>query len=76
MPIPKKGEKKKDYISRCIPEVIGEGKPPKEAAGKCYGMFDYYKGKKGKKGKNGKKKKGKKNESMKVPTFSEFIKNS
>lgn len=69
MPKPTKGEKKQHYISRCIPEVIGEGKPPKEAAGKCYGMFDYYKGKKGKK-----KKKGKKNESMKVPTFSEFIK--
>ena len=46
MPKPTKGEKKQHYISRCIPEVIGEGKPPKEAAGKCYGMFDYYKGKK------------------------------
>lgn len=64
MPKPKKGEKKQDYVSRCIPEVIGEGKPPKEAAGKCYGMYDFYKKKK-KKGK-------KKNESFHFPTFTEF----
>jgi len=64
MPKPSKGEKKKDYISRCIPIVIGEGKPPKEAAGKCYGMYNFYK-----------KKKGKKNESLThLPKFSEFIK--
>ena len=43
MPKPKKGESKKKYVARCIPEVIGEGKPPKEAAGKCYGMYDFYK---------------------------------
>ena len=66
MPKPSKGESKKDYVSRCIPIVIGEGKPPKEAAGKCYGMYDYYKKKK-KKGK-------KKNESFHFPTYSEFIK--
>lgn len=66
MPKPKKGEKKQDYVSRCIPEVIGEGKPPKEAAGKCYGMYDFYKKKK-KKGK-------KKNESFHFPTFTEFLK--
>jgi hypothetical protein len=60
MPKPKKGESKKSYISRCIPMVIGEGKPPKEAAGKCYGMFDFYK----------KKKKKKKNESFEFPKFS------
>lgn len=68
MPKPKKGEKKQDYVSRCIPEVIGEGKPPKEAAGKCYGMFDYY----SKSSNKNRKKKGKKNESFHFPTFSEF----
>lgn len=63
MPKPKKGESKKKYVARCIPEVIGEGKPPKEAAGKCYGMYDFYKRK---------KKKGKKNESFIFPKFSEL----
>lgn len=67
MPKPSKGESKKDYVSRCIPIVIGEGKPPKEAAGKCYGMYDFYK-------KKSKKKKSKKNESLiSLPKFSEFI---
>jgi len=66
MPKPSKGESKKDYVSRCIPMVIGEGKPPKEAAGKCYGMYDFYK-------KKSKKKKNKKNESLTLPKFSEFI---
>ena len=34
------GESKEDYISRCIPYVINEGKTPEEAAGKCYGMWE------------------------------------
>jgi hypothetical protein len=37
---PSPGESKEDYISRCIPYVINEGKTPDEAAGKCYGMWD------------------------------------
>lgn len=65
MPKPKKGEKESNYISRCIPMVIGEGKPPKEAAGKCYGMYNFYRKKKG-------KKKGKK-QSFEFPKFSSFI---
>jgi hypothetical protein len=64
MPTVKKGEKKKNYISRCIPIVMGEGKPQKEAIGKCYGLYDYFKKKK--------KKKGKKNESFVFPKFSDL----
>lgn len=43
---------------------MGEGKPQKEAIGKCYGLYDYFKKKK--------KKKGKKNESFVFPKFSDL----
>lgn len=44
MPKPNKKEKKSDYISRCISEVMKEGGHSQEqAAGKCYGMWDEYK---------------------------------
>jgi len=41
MPIPKKGETKKDFISRCIPFVIEEGTTddPKQAAAICYSIW-------------------------------------
>jgi hypothetical protein len=43
MPIPKKGEKKESYISRCIKEVMNEGgHTTEQAAGKCYGMWNEY----------------------------------
>jgi hypothetical protein len=45
MPKPNPGEKSKDYISRCVKEVMGEGKTQKEALGKCYGMLRHAKGK-------------------------------
>ncbi len=38
---PKKGEKEKDYISRCVSALRKEGKSQKEAVGQCYGMFNY-----------------------------------
>jgi hypothetical protein len=39
MPAVKKGEKRNDYVSRCIPTVMKEGKDQKAAVGKCEGMF-------------------------------------
>jgi hypothetical protein len=37
---PNPGESKDDFISRCIPYVINEGRTPDQAAGKCYGMWE------------------------------------
>jgi hypothetical protein len=42
MPLPKKNEKQTEYISRCIKEVMNEGKTQEQALGKCYGMFKEY----------------------------------
>lgn len=39
MPKPKAGESEQDYISRCIPMVMKEGKTQEQAAGQCYGMW-------------------------------------
>jgi len=39
MPEVKKGEKSQDYISRCISQVMSEGKTQSQAAGQCYGML-------------------------------------
>jgi len=41
MPVPKKGETEKDFISRCIPYVIKEGtaKDTKQAAAICYSIW-------------------------------------
>jgi hypothetical protein len=40
MPKPRKGEKKNDYISRCVREVMGEGKDQDAALGQCFGMWN------------------------------------
>jgi hypothetical protein len=42
MPKPKKGESKKDYVSRCIPTRQREGKDKdvKQSAAVCYSMYD------------------------------------
>lgn len=40
MPKPKKGEKKEDFISRCIPQLIGEGREKDQASAICYSMWD------------------------------------
>ena len=42
MPYPKKGEERRDYISRAIPEFIHEGYSKKEAIGRAYGFFKTY----------------------------------
>jgi len=39
MPNPRKNEKKKEYISRCIPQVIKEGKEQDQAIAICYSMW-------------------------------------
>lgn len=39
MPTPKKDETESEYIGRCIPMIIKEGKTQDQAAGKCYGMW-------------------------------------
>jgi len=40
MPRPNKNERKEDFISRCIPEVMGEGKTQEQAAAICYIYWD------------------------------------
>lgn len=39
MPKPRKKETKKDFIKRCIPEVVGEGKSPEQATAICYSLW-------------------------------------
>jgi hypothetical protein len=39
MPDVKPNEKQSEFISRCVKEVMNEGKPQKEALGKCYGIY-------------------------------------
>lgn len=41
MPTPKKNEKQKDFIKRCIPFVIDEGttKDPKQATAICFSIW-------------------------------------
>lgn len=45
MPAPKKGESQSTYISRCVKQVMAEGKTQEQALGKCYGMWKQYKSK-------------------------------
>jgi hypothetical protein len=40
MPGVKKGEKRSEYVKRCVPEVMKEGRDQKAAVGKCMGMFN------------------------------------
>ena len=42
MPAPKKGEKRKDYVGRCISRLRHEGdnRDNRILAGQCYGMYD------------------------------------
>lgn len=37
---PGASETKDEFIGRCIPYVINEGKTPEQAAGQCYGMWE------------------------------------
>lgn len=40
MPAVKRGEKRNEYVPRCVKEVMGEGKKQNQAVGQCEGMFD------------------------------------
>jgi len=44
MPKLKPGESQSDYMSRCVPEVKGEGASQEQAVGKCLGMYRHYSG--------------------------------
>jgi len=46
MPEFKRGESGKDYIGRCVKQVMGEGKTRDQALGKCYGMLRQKRGNK------------------------------
>ena len=39
MPKPRKGEKRNKFMSRCISDVIGEGKDQKQAVAMCFSMW-------------------------------------
>ncbi len=39
MPVPRKGEKRRAFISRCVPQVIREGKEPSQANAICHSLF-------------------------------------
>ena len=43
MPTPKKDEKKSDYMQRCVPMLINEGKKPDQAVAICSSMYDEHK---------------------------------
>lgn len=40
MPTPREGETKEDFISRCIPDVMDEGREQEQAAAMCYSYWD------------------------------------
>lgn len=40
MPKPKKGERRKPFMARCVPELIAEGKKPDQAVAQCGSIFD------------------------------------
>lgn len=53
MPRPNPNESKSAYISRCISQVVGEGKTQEQAAGQCYGMWRSHRKAARKRGKKG-----------------------
>lgn len=40
MPRPKQKETKKEFIKRCVKQVMKEGKNQDQALGQCYGMWE------------------------------------
>jgi len=40
MPTPRKGERKKEFINRCIPMLVDEGKPQNQAIAQCHSIWD------------------------------------
>jgi len=47
MPQPRENENRSDFISRCIPELMGEGKKQDQAIAQCHSIYQQ-----SKKGKN------------------------
>ena len=47
MPKPRKNENQENFISRCIPQLIGEGREAQQAAAICYSMWSEHSGKRG-----------------------------
>jgi hypothetical protein len=39
MPNPGKNEKQSEFISRCVPILMDEGKTQNQALGQCYGVW-------------------------------------
>ena len=39
MPKPESGETEKDFLKRCIPDLIHEGKPQKQSVAICYSIY-------------------------------------
>lgn len=44
MPHPGSKETKQDFVSRCIPILVDEGREQKAAQGACYGIWRHDKG--------------------------------
>jgi len=40
MPTPRVGETRDHFLSRCIPEVVGEGKPQDVAVAQCISLWE------------------------------------
>lgn len=40
MPDPSEGETEKDFMERCVPEVVKEGKPQDQAVAICYSKWE------------------------------------
>lgn len=40
MPKPKKYERKKKFVERCIPKLMEEGKTQRQAIAICYSMYE------------------------------------
>jgi hypothetical protein len=43
MPKPRKDESKEDFISRCIPVLIDEGREQEQATAMCYAIWEEHK---------------------------------
>ena len=39
MPKPKPFERQVDFIERCVPELLDEGKPVEQATAQCYSIW-------------------------------------
>lgn len=40
MPKPRPGESEEEFVARCIPDIVGEGRPQDEAIATCYSIYE------------------------------------